>query len=54
MNTESKRAYSVAVNDYYLSYEDYCDRTRSFGFFSEDGDSYTITDKNTPRPWINM
>lgn len=54
MSYQSKRTYSVAVSDYYLDYEDYCDRTRSFGFFSEKGDSYTITDKNTPRPWINM
>lgn len=54
MSQESKRAYSVAVSDYYLDYEDYCDRIRSFGHFSEDGMTYTVTDKNTPRPWINM
>lgn len=54
MGLNSKRAYSVAVSDYYLDYEDYYNRTRSFGFFSEDGYMYTVTDKETPRPWINM
>ena len=54
MSQESKHKYSIDVSDYYANYEDYYNRVRSFGCFSKDGTSYTITDKNTPRPWINM
>ncbi len=33
------------IDDYYL-------RDKSFGHFSEDGRAYVITDRNTPRPWV--
>ena len=32
--------------------EEHYNRTKTFGHFTEDGRSYVITDKKTPRPWI--
>ena len=46
------RAYrpDVAHND--TTPEAHYTRDKTFGHFTEDGRAYVITDKNTPRPWI--
>ena len=54
MSRLSTRKYGIAVDSYFLDYEDYYNRTHSNGSFSEDGMAYTIVDKKTPRPWIHM
>lgn len=33
------------IDDYYL-------RDKTFGYFSEEGRAYVITDRKTPRPWV--
>ncbi len=52
MNKE--RSFSIDVRDCYLDFEYFRNSDKKFGYFSEDGESYTITDGHTPRPWINM
>ena len=52
-NTE-QRGYAIDSRICYTDYETYCDTSRRFGFFSDDGDCYTITDQDTPRQWLNM
>lgn len=40
----------VAHND--TTPEAHYTRDKTFGHFSEDGRAYVVTDKNTPRPWV--
>lgn len=49
-----ERTYSIDVRDCYPEYEEFHNTQKKFGYFSEDGASYTIFDGKTPRPWINM
>ena len=51
---EKERKYSIDVRDCYLDFEYFRNADKKFGYFSEDGASYTITDGKTPRPWMNM
>ncbi len=46
--------YYVDVVPYYPSFEDYYNTEKTFGQFNDSGDTYTVTDKNTPRPWVQM
>ncbi len=46
--------YYVDVVPYYPTFEDYYNTEKTFGHFSDDGKTYTVTDKNTPRPWVQM
>ena len=51
---KKERTYSIDVRDCYPEYEEFHNTQKKFGYFSEDGASYTIFDGKTPRPWINM
>lgn len=46
--------YRMKTEHYDVSYEDYMNFEKSFGAFSEDGREYTVTDRNTPRQWLNF
>ena len=52
--SKKERTYSIDVRDCYPEYEEFHNTQKKFGYFSEDGASYTIFDGKTPRPWINM
>ena len=54
MKSIEERGYAIDSRICYTDYDTYCDTTRKFGYFSEDGSCYTITDPNTPRQWMNM
>lgn len=54
MKKAVERKYSIDSRAVYTEYEDHYNRHRRFGYFSEEGDSYTITDSDTPRQWMNM
>lgn len=54
MQKTVNREYSMDSRIFYADYDSYCDTTRSFGYFSKDGKSYTITDQDTPRQWMNI
>ena len=54
MKITEERRYAIDSRICYTDYDTYCDTTRKFGYFSEDGSCYTITDPNTPRQWLNM
>ena len=45
--------FSIQTQQYDLSFPEYYDVTKTFGDFNEDG-SYTVTDRNTPRPWLSI
>ncbi|MEA2011956.1 MAG: hypothetical protein U9O87_02565 [Verrucomicrobiota bacterium] len=52
--TVKKRpAYDCDTSPYWCTDEDYNNKEKTFGKFIENGDAYQITDKNTPRPWLN-
>ena len=51
---KKERTYSIDVRSYYPDYEDHYNTSKKYGYFSEDGKSYTITDSNTPRQWMNV
>ncbi len=53
MENKNKKYY-VDVVPYFPSFEDYYNTEKTFGEFSDDGKTYTVTDKNTPRPWVQM
>lgn len=46
--------YSISTDQYNVPYEDYVNAEKTFGHFSEDGESYIVTDRNTPRQWLNF
>ena len=48
------RKYGIHVHHCYTSFDDHYDTSKKFGYFSEDGRTYTVTDKDTPRQWLNM
>ena len=37
-----------------LGDEDYFNKDKTFGHFAEDGAAYVVTDRNTPRPWLQF
>ncbi len=51
---EQKRSYSIDVRHCYTDFDGHYDTDRRFGEFSKDGKAYTVTDRNTPRQWLNM
>lgn len=51
---KKERTYSIDVRSLYPDFDDYYNLTKKFGFFSEDGKEYTITDPKTPRSWMNI
>ena len=51
---KQERAYSIDVRPLYTDYEDHYNTTKKFGCFSDDGASYTVTERNTPRQWMNI
>ena len=51
---KKERTYSIDVRSLYPDFDDYYNTWKKFGYFSEDGKSYTITDSNTPRQWMNI
>ncbi|MBQ5590330.1 MAG: hypothetical protein IIU65_01475, partial [Clostridia bacterium] len=51
---KKERTYSIDVRSLYPDFDDYYNLTKKFGYFSEDGKEYTITDPKTPRSWMNI
>ena len=49
-----ERTYSIDVRSLYPDFDDYYNSSKKFGYFSEDGKSYTITNPETPRQWMNV
>ena len=37
-----------------LGDEDYFNKDKTFGHFADKGSAYVITDRNTPRPWLQF
>ena len=48
----TNKKYGLDVDPQNLSPELFYNCDKTFGYFSEDGRSYTVTDKNTPRAWF--
>ena len=46
--------YTRIVDNYNLSYDEYMNFEKKFGYFSDDGKSYTVYDRNTPRQWVHF
>ena len=46
--------YGMKTEQYDVSYDDYVNFEKTFGEFGENGTSYTVTDRNTPRQWLNI
>lgn len=46
--------YRMKTEQYDVGYEDYMNFEKSFGAFSKDGREYTVTDRRTPRQWLNF
>lgn len=46
--------YNMNPERYDVGYHDYMNFEKRFGFFDEDGKTYTVTDRNTPRQWLNF
>ncbi|MDD2237721.1 MAG: hypothetical protein PHP44_10335 [Kiritimatiellae bacterium] len=53
MTNRNRPTYDCDTAPYWCSDDAYMDSTRTFGRFIEDGAAYEITDRNTPRPWLN-
>ena len=51
---ETNRKYHTDVRSRYTDFEAHYNTSRRFGHFSEDGKTYTVTDPDTPRQWMNM
>lgn len=54
MKQPRERKYNIDARCVYGDYDEHYDRTTRYGFFSPEGDSYTITNSKTPRQWMNM
>lgn len=48
------QVYGLNPTQYEVNYEQYMNFEKSFGEFSEDYETYTVTDRNTPRQWFNF
>ena len=46
--------YGIKTEQYDVLYDDYMNFEKTFGEFGKDGKSYTVTDRNTPRQWLNF
>ncbi len=51
---KKERTYSIDVRSLYPEFDDYYNTSKRFGYFDEEGKTYTITDQNTPRQWMNV
>ena len=46
--------YYIKTDQYDIPFEQYTDFDKKYGHFSEDAKAYIVTDKNTPRQWLNF
>ena len=46
--------YGTNLSRYDIDYQQYMNFEKSFGEFSKDYETYTVTDRNTPRQWFNF
>lgn len=46
--------YNMNMQRYDVGFDDYMNFEKSFGSFLADGREYTVTDRNTPRQWLNF
>ncbi|MBR6509469.1 MAG: hypothetical protein IKT38_02550 [Clostridia bacterium] len=46
--------YGIDLSRHNVNYEQYTNFEKIFGEFSEDYETYTVTDRNTPRQWFNF
>lgn len=46
--------YGTDISCFDITYEQYMNFEKSFGEFTEDYETYTVTDRNTPRQWFNF
>ncbi len=46
--------FGIQTEQYDISYPQYYDITKKYGYFLDDGSKYTVTDKNTPRQWYSI
>ena len=53
MSGISEKTYFPEYSHCNCSIDDYYDRVSEFGTFAEDGQSYVITRRDTPRSWLN-
>lgn len=54
MSSEKKIEYKYDPKKYWNSDEEYNDRNKTYGHFTEDGSGYVIEDINTPKDWLNF
>lgn len=52
MGALENKVYSPDVKHNNLPLEDYYNKTEQFGHFGDNGRTYTITRRDTPRPWL--
>ena len=54
--TENKKeiSYTFDPKKFWNSDEQYNDKDKSYGHFSQDGSKYTVEDINTPKQWLNF
>ncbi len=53
MSSAARPVYDCDTSGYWCSEEDFHAREKRYGQFIEEGAAYEITDRNTPRPWLN-
>ena len=46
--------YTIQTEQYDISFDEYTNFEKKFGYFSADGREYTVTERNTPRQWLNF
>lgn len=47
-------SYSMKTEQYDVNYEAYVNFEKTFGSFENEGKRYVVTDRNTPRQWLNF
>ncbi len=50
----SEKKYGIDARAFYNTFDEHYDTDKKFGYFSCDGKAYTVTEKDTPRQWMNM
>ena len=51
---DPKAVYSAKTEQYNVDFEAYNAFGKTFGHFADDGKKYVVTDRNTPRQWLNF
>lgn len=46
--------YNMNPRRYDVGYDDYMNFEKTYGHFGKDGETYVVTDRNTPRQWLNF